>query len=124
MIYELKVFALQVWAAYKGENLIEMVDPVLKKAYPEEEAIRFLKVGLLCVQETAKLRPRMTEAVQMLSNNNIVDDMQAIRITKPGFVADLRNVKIRQHQQFCQSSIGGANSCGTTSIWSSANLAR
>ncbi|XP_012570317.1 putative serine/threonine-protein kinase isoform X2 [Cicer arietinum] len=85
----------KAWTAYEANDLLRMVDPVLNTDYLEEEAIKFLKVGLLCVQETAKLRPRMSEVVQMLTNNNT--DMKDVHISKPGFVADLRNIRIKKH---------------------------
>lgn len=112
---------VQVWVAYKAGNLFKMVDPVLMNmTFPVEEAIRFLTVGLLCVQATAKLRPSMTEAVEMLTTNF---DMEGVSITKPGFVADLRNIKTRQQMELTpESSYSGANY--GTSFRSSANLAR
>ncbi|KAF7818605.1 putative serine/threonine-protein kinase [Senna tora] len=112
----------KVWAAYRSENLIRMVDPVLKTAFEEEEAIRFLRVGLLCVQETARLRPRMTEAVEMLSNKI---EMGGIEISKPGFVADLRNVKMRHQLPIIHESTSSSSGAHYgNSFWSSANLGR
>lgn len=111
---------LQAWAAYEANDLIKMVDPELNEEFPEEEAIRFLKVGLLCVQEASKLRPRMSEAVEMLSNRS---EMEGARISKPGFVADLRDIRIRDQ---LHSSQGSSSSGATyaTSVWSSAHIAR
>ncbi|KAK4281479.1 hypothetical protein QN277_012964 [Acacia crassicarpa] len=113
----------KVWAAYKANELVNMVDPVITNlSLVAEEAVRFLKVGLLCVQETARLRPRMTEAVEMLTNSSsIINDMEGVAISKPGFVADLRNIKIRQQIPVSPES----NSSGTNqSLWSSLILAR
>ncbi|XP_054785795.1 putative serine/threonine-protein kinase [Prosopis cineraria] len=113
----------KVWAAYKANELVKMVDPVITNMNSvAEEGIRFLKVGLLCVQETAKLRPRMTEVVEMLTSS-IFNDMEGVAISKPGFVADLRNIKIRQQIPIPvspESISSGANQ----GIWRSAVLAR
>ncbi|KAL2323264.1 hypothetical protein Fmac_027643 [Flemingia macrophylla] len=109
----------KAWTAYQNKDLLKLVDPVLNMNFPEEEAMKFLKVGLLCVQETAKLRPRMTEVVEKLTNSI---DMEDVHISKPGFVADLRNIRIRQQNSSQETSSPGATFA--SSIWSSANLAR
>ncbi|KAL3825912.1 hypothetical protein ACJIZ3_021941 [Penstemon smallii] len=83
----------KAWELYKAENLLELVDSVLKEEFSKEEAKRFLRVGLLCVQQTTKLRPAMSLAVKMLTNEI---DSEDIEISQPGLVADLMEVKIRQ----------------------------
>ncbi|XP_028793116.1 putative serine/threonine-protein kinase [Neltuma alba] len=114
----------KVWAAYKAEELAKMVDPMITNVnLVAEEVVRFLKVGLLCVQEIARLRPRMTEAVEMLSGSYNINDMEGVPISKPGFVADLRNIKIRQQMPVTvspESISSGANQ----DIWSSVIVAR
>ncbi|XP_061374250.1 putative serine/threonine-protein kinase [Gastrolobium bilobum] len=117
----------KAWAAYEANNLLRLVDPVLNMNFSAEEATKFLKVGLLCVQETAKLRPSMSEVLTMLSNNI---DMKDVHISKPGFVADLRNIRIKQQisqQMGTNSSPESSSASGATfasSLWSTANLAR
>lgn len=76
---------------YNANKLIKLVDPVLDGDISREEAVRFLKVGLLCVQETTKLRPRMSTAIKLLANEM---DVEKFKILQPGFVADLMDVKI------------------------------
>ncbi|XP_027934460.1 putative serine/threonine-protein kinase [Vigna unguiculata] len=110
----------KAWAAYQSNDLLKLVDPMLNKNFPEEEAIKFLKVGLLCVQETAKLRPRMSEVVEKFTNNV---DMKDVKISKPGFVADLRNIRIK-NQNTSSPETSSAGATFASSIWSSANLAR
>lgn len=82
---------MQAWEMYNANNLLQLVDPVLKGDFSKEEAVRFLKVGLLCVQETTKLRPRMSSAIKMLKNEI---DTEHSKISQPGFVADLMDVKV------------------------------
>ncbi|XP_019262203.1 PREDICTED: putative serine/threonine-protein kinase isoform X2 [Nicotiana attenuata] len=87
----------KAWEMYNSDQLLELVDPVLDRDISSDEAVRFLKVGLLCVQENASLRPKMSMVIKMLSSNGviIVDEM---KITQPGIVADLMDVKIgRKH---------------------------
>ncbi|KAJ6407430.1 hypothetical protein OIU84_010847 [Salix udensis] len=83
----------KAWEAYMGNNLLQIVDPALHMDFPEEEALRFLMVGLLCVQETAKLRPRMSTTVTMLTNENDIKDVQ---ISQPGLLSDLMDIRLRQ----------------------------
>lgn len=84
---------LQAWELHNAEQLTELVDPLLGGDFPAEEAGRLLKLGLLCVQETASLRPKMSAVMKMMMMSN-EDSMEGIEITRPGIVADLRDVKI------------------------------
>ncbi|KAM7263755.1 hypothetical protein ACFE04_001438 [Oxalis oulophora] len=84
----------EVWKAYNAENLIELVDSMLGMNYPEEAAIRFMKVGLLCMQETARLRPKMSIAFKMLNNEIDITD---VNILQPGLVHDLMDIKLGQN---------------------------
>lgn len=84
----------KAWEMYNADQLLELVDPVLdREILNEDEAVRFLKVGLHCVQEKASLRPKMSMVIKMLSHDGaiIVDEM---KISQPGIVADLMDVKI------------------------------
>lgn len=104
---------VQVWEMYKANDLRQMVDPVLNGNFPAEEAVRFFKVGLMCVQETTKLRPKMSTAVKMLTNEIGIGDTE---ISKPGLLADLMDVKIGRKQQSSQSFFSGdsANASSAT----------
>ncbi|KAK1421135.1 hypothetical protein QVD17_23253 [Tagetes erecta] len=84
----------KAWDMYNCDRLVELVDPVLLKGDDERlrvEAERFMKVGLLCVQEATKLRPRMSGVIKMLSDETSVE---GVAISQPGFLADLMDVKI------------------------------
>lgn len=76
---------------YNADELVQLVDPELKGDFSEEEAVRFIRVGLLCVQETSKLRPRMSSVIKMLENEI---ETRHSRISQPGFVADLMDVRV------------------------------
>ncbi|XP_019444346.1 PREDICTED: putative serine/threonine-protein kinase [Lupinus angustifolius] len=111
----------KAWAAYEAHDLIRMVDPLLNTNFPVDEAKQFLMVGLRCVQETAKLRPQMSEVVEMLLSKDM--EMESVSISKPGFVNDLRNIRMKQEMD----SLEECNSSGatfTSSMWSTTNLAR
>lgn len=56
---------LQAWVLYRQGNLLDIVDASID--YPEEEALRFIRVGLACTQVTPSSRPTMRQVVTMLS---------------------------------------------------------
>ncbi|EOY07815.1 LRR receptor-like serine/threonine-protein kinase isoform 1 [Theobroma cacao] len=92
-----KVMLLEAWELYRANSILQLVDPIVGMNYPEEEAVRFIKVGLLCAQETAKLRPEMSRAVRMLTNDI---DIEGVQISQPGLVSDLMNIKLGQKTTF------------------------
>ncbi|KAK1404190.1 Cysteine-rich receptor-like protein kinase 3 [Heracleum sosnowskyi] len=57
-----------VWNSYQKGILYEEIDPVLKASF-QEDATRVLKIGLLCAQASAELRPSMSKVAKMLMNN-------------------------------------------------------
>ncbi|KAL6007070.1 hypothetical protein ACLOJK_032566 [Asimina triloba] len=73
------------WTYYKSDTLLRMVDKGLQLDDTEEaEVIRVAKVGLLCTQEVASLRPSMTEVIQMITKG----ELPVPKPTKPPFVDD------------------------------------
>ncbi|XVE76193.1 hypothetical protein DITRI_Ditri12bG0153600 [Diplodiscus trichospermus] len=87
----------KAWEIYKGSSILQLVDPTVGMNYPEEEALRFIKVGLLCVQEKVRLRPEMSTALKMLTNDI---DTEGVQISQPGLVADLMHIKLGQKTTF------------------------
>lgn len=76
---------------YNSKELMNLVDPMLYGNFPENEAIRFLKVGLLCVQEKSKHRPQMSTAIKMMNGEINIDDDD---ISQPGLIGDIMDVKV------------------------------
>ncbi|KAJ6755762.1 PROMASTIGOTE SURFACE ANTIGEN PROTEIN PSA [Salix purpurea] len=68
------------WKQWKGERLLDIVDPRLTE-YPETEAIRFMKVALFCTQAAANQRPNMNQVVKMLSKDVNLNEKA---LTEPG----------------------------------------
>ncbi|XP_075488460.1 cold-responsive protein kinase 1-like isoform X2 [Primulina tabacum] len=62
-----------------------------EEQYILERACRFLKIGLLCMQDATKLRPLMSTVVRMLIGEKKVRD----KITKPGLISDFMDLKVR-----------------------------
>ncbi|KAK1441192.1 hypothetical protein QVD17_07033 [Tagetes erecta] len=59
-----------VWRSYKEGVLSEVVDPLLKGYFPENEVLEVLQIGLLCTQASAALRPSMAEVVEFLTSQD------------------------------------------------------
>lgn len=96
---------------YKNKKLIDLVDSSITSTIysanfssegeeeeededregEEEEVVLLLKVGLLCVQENSRLRPSMSIAIRMMTNDINIDDVQ---VSKPGLINNIMDVKI------------------------------
>lgn len=74
----------KTWELYEAGNLKELVDPDLGD-YPDEEAIRFIKVALFCTQAAAARRPSMLQVVKMLSKPIRINDRE---LTAPGYISE------------------------------------
>uniref|UniRef100_A0A6N2KT89 non-specific serine/threonine protein kinase n=1 Tax=Salix viminalis TaxID=40686 RepID=A0A6N2KT89_SALVM len=58
-----------VWGVWKEDRALEIVDSSLQVLYHPQEALKCIKIGLLCVQEDAMDRPSMLAVVFMLNSN-------------------------------------------------------
>uniref|UniRef100_A0A5B7CBS9 non-specific serine/threonine protein kinase n=1 Tax=Davidia involucrata TaxID=16924 RepID=A0A5B7CBS9_DAVIN len=65
-------------------NLMELVDPNLASDFNEEEAIRMIKIALLCTNPSPALRPTMSAVVSMLEGQINIHDL----ITDPRIYGD------------------------------------
>ncbi|KAI4368169.1 hypothetical protein MLD38_016756 [Melastoma candidum] len=72
------------WELYERGSLLELVDTELDE-YPEEEALRYMKVALFCTQGAARRRPSMSQVVDMLSRDIKLNEKQ---LTAPGYFQD------------------------------------
>lgn len=86
------------------------MDSELKGEFSEEEAVRFLRVGLLCVQEMTRLRPAMFAALKMLKDEMSAEELE---ISQPGLVSDLMEVKIRRRISSNFTSSPASSSTGS-----------
>uniref|UniRef100_A0A2N9GZA8 non-specific serine/threonine protein kinase n=1 Tax=Fagus sylvatica TaxID=28930 RepID=A0A2N9GZA8_FAGSY len=69
-------FCLLDWALVLQQrgNLMELVDPKLGSEFNKEEAIRMIKVALLCTNPSPALRPKMSAVVSMLEGRTAVHE--------------------------------------------------
>ncbi|XP_010927531.3 G-type lectin S-receptor-like serine/threonine-protein kinase At4g27290 isoform X2 [Elaeis guineensis] len=58
------------WGLWTEGNGLELVDESLNNSISMTEALNFIKIGLLCVQESPKDRPKMSSVVLMLGSKN------------------------------------------------------
>ncbi|KAL4627310.1 hypothetical protein ACB092_05G157500 [Castanea dentata] len=56
-------------------DLMELVDPELGFDFSKEEALRMIKVSLLCTNPSPVLRPVMTAVVNMLEGRIVIDEL-------------------------------------------------
>ncbi|XP_050369346.1 uncharacterized protein LOC126787519 [Argentina anserina] len=65
------------WKLWNEEKGLELIDPLLVGSCDSDEFLRFLHIGLLCVQEDAYDRPTMSSTVVMLKS-------ETIHLSQPG----------------------------------------
>ncbi|TKY48164.1 Cysteine-rich receptor protein kinase 10 [Spatholobus suberectus] len=61
-------YAWQLWNEGRG---LELLDPALNELCSQNEVLRCIHIGLLCVQDQAADRPTMLDIVSFLSNDTI-----------------------------------------------------
>ena len=54
---------------------MELVDPELGSEFSKEEALRMIKVALLCINPSPAPRPTMSAVVSMLEGQTVVDEL-------------------------------------------------
>ena len=72
---------------------MDLVDTGLDGLFDVEEACRYLKIGLLCTQDSPKLRPKMSTVVKLLTGTKNIDNK---KITRPGLISDFMDLKVRE----------------------------
>ncbi|KVH96832.1 G-type lectin S-receptor-like serine/threonine-protein kinase At4g27290 [Cynara cardunculus var. scolymus] len=73
------------WKLWTEGRCLELMDPVLgESVIQDDEVVKCIHIGLLCVQKKAEDRPTMSEVVNMQQNENFVSLHQP---NEPGFYA-------------------------------------
>lgn len=91
---------------------MELVDPSLGGEFNKEEAVRMIKVALLCTNPSPALRPNMSEVVKMLKGRTHVPEL----IMDPSIFGDeLRLGALRDQFNQMQPRKGGESSTFTHS---------
>lgn len=71
----------QTWKLWCEGHAVELMEPVLRQSCVPDELLKFIHVGLLCVQEDPADRPTMSSVVVMLAS----DSMTLPQPTQPAF---------------------------------------
>ncbi|OMO92853.1 hypothetical protein COLO4_17272 [Corchorus olitorius] len=58
-----------VWDLWTNDKAIEIIDSSLGNSYPSAQVLRCIQIGVLCVQDSATDRPKMSVVTAMLENN-------------------------------------------------------
>ena len=69
---------------------MELMDAFIDESYSENEVIRCIQVGLLCVQQRVEDRPTMSSVLLMLSTENAMVPQPK----EPGFVTEASSMGI------------------------------
>ncbi|KAK7400462.1 hypothetical protein VNO78_11670 [Psophocarpus tetragonolobus] len=58
------------WHLWSEQRVMELVDPSIQDSTPKSEALRFIHIGMLCVQDSASRRPNMSSVLLMLGSES------------------------------------------------------
>ncbi|CAO2842656.1 unnamed protein product [Amaranthus hypochondriacus] len=81
---ENKLLLEWAWQLYEEGRLLELVDTEMEE-YPEDKALRFIKVAFFCTQASAHRRPLMSQVIEMMSTKTRLNEKQLLA---PGFFPD------------------------------------
>ncbi|KAM1266207.1 hypothetical protein ACFX15_035285 [Malus domestica] len=76
------------WGLWKEGAGIELMDPTLTDSCIQDQFLRCVHVGLLCVEENAGDRPTISSVISMLTNESVALPMP----TKPAFFTERNHV--------------------------------
>ncbi|KAE8714919.1 cysteine-rich receptor-like protein kinase 25-like [Hibiscus syriacus] len=97
---------MQAWHLWNEGNALELMDPLLTDVSPEA-FLRFIHIGLLCVQQDACDRPTMSSVMVMLKG-------ETVTLSQPQQPAFSSGRFAEHHQRFTRSC--SANSLSISSI--------
>ncbi|KAK7257075.1 hypothetical protein RIF29_30782 [Crotalaria pallida] len=96
----------KTYELYERGELVGLVDISLNGFFDAEEACKILKIALLCTQDNPKLRPSMSSVVKMLTGEM---DIGESKITKPGLISDIMDLKVREQKNNIKTSSSSYN---------------
>ncbi|XP_039065004.1 probable LRR receptor-like serine/threonine-protein kinase At1g56130 isoform X2 [Hibiscus syriacus] len=103
-----EVYLLEwAWTLHENNQLLSLPDPRLAE-FDKDEALRVMKVALLCTQASPSIRPPMSRVVAMLSGDTEVNNVT----TKPSYITDwdFKDITEAFVNGETQTSIGTDNS--------------
>uniref|UniRef100_J3MLR1 Uncharacterized protein n=1 Tax=Oryza brachyantha TaxID=4533 RepID=J3MLR1_ORYBR len=76
-----------VWRHWSEGNIVEMIDNSLGRNYSEDEVLKCINIGLLCVQQNPVDRPTMAD-VMVLLNSDATSTLPALVVHRPASSSD------------------------------------
>ncbi|XP_048332640.1 cysteine-rich receptor-like protein kinase 10 [Ziziphus jujuba] len=92
------------WELWKEGKSLELIDPVLRESYSEDEVVRCIQLGLLCVEQNPEDRPTMTSVLTMLTRHHLKLPLPQ----RPGFFIQTESDN-HSHQSVNEVSISEQN---------------
>ncbi|KAL2241712.1 UNVERIFIED_CONTAM: Receptor-like protein kinase FERONIA [Sesamum indicum] len=75
-MYVVLEYVSMAWELWNQGKAVELVDGLLGGAFPVEEAIRCIRLALLCTEEDPNRRPEMYSVLKMLQGEELIPDPQ------------------------------------------------
>ena len=76
---------------WNKDKALEVLDPRMKNSYVESQVLRWVQVGLLCVQKLPTERPTMSSVVSMLGNEGLA----LCQPNQPGFFIERSSIETK-----------------------------
>lgn len=97
---------MQVWEHWTTGTIEELLDPSLGGRSPNDQVLKLVNIGLLCVQDSPADRPAMSAVNVMLSSNTV--SLQAP--SRPTFCVQEMDVDSEAYQRAFQSTSDNSKS--------------
>ncbi|CAL5432056.1 unnamed protein product [Camellia sinensis] len=100
----------KVWELWNKDTVLDLMDPMLSNSCVNQQLVRCIHVGLLCVEYRAVDRPTMSDVISMLNNDKTVLSVPK----KPTFVfgrdvveKELHKCKSEKHWRLSSTTMDG-----------------
>jgi hypothetical protein len=70
-VYYIHDKLMQAWIHWRDDRLLELLDKSLGDSYSQDEVLRCIHIGLLCVQEDPADRPTMSSILLTLNSYSV-----------------------------------------------------
>jgi hypothetical protein len=87
-----------VWIKWREDNILSVIDEGIYDPNHHNYILRYIHIGLLCVQEIAIDRPTMAEVISMLNSEAALPSPSS----KPAFIL-MKNMLNSKWPEECQS---------------------
>jgi hypothetical protein len=87
-----------VWIKWREDNILSVIDEGIYDPNHHNYILRYIHIGLLCVQEIAVDRPTMAEVISMLNSEAVLPSPSS----KPAFIL-MKNMLNSKWPEECQT---------------------